>query len=110
MGNRLPQSCGCCGDKTRPRASRERGIPRTARYPPAAVPSGKITYVGFLADGELVVLETIDDHYVGTAEIVDGLLVVRSGNVGRPVLLRPEQVRRVTPATEHPLVEFADLD
>ena len=45
---------------------------------------------GFLADGELLVVETADDHYVGTVEISQDQLVVRSGYVGRPVVLRPE--------------------
>lgn len=46
--------------------------------------------MGFLADGELLVVETADDHYVGTVEISQDQLVVRSGYVGRPVVLRPE--------------------
>ncbi len=66
--------------------------------------------MGFLADGELLVVETADDHYVGTVEVLESQLIVRSGYVGRPVLLRPEQVIRIAPAAEHPLVDKDGLD
>ncbi|GAC1611399.1 MAG: hypothetical protein NVS3B26_24010 [Mycobacteriales bacterium] len=59
----------------------------------------------YLAGGELVVVETEDDHYLGTAEVQDWLLALRSGYVGRPVLLDLDDVRSVTPAFDHPLVE-----
>lgn len=58
----------------------------------------------FLADGDLVVVETDDDHYLGTAEVRGGQLIVRNGFVGRPVLLDLADVQCVIPASEHPLV------
>jgi hypothetical protein len=58
-----------------------------------------------LAQGELVVVETDDDLHLGTVEVVEGALVVRSGYVGRPVLLDADEVVSVTPACGHPDVE-----
>lgn len=58
-----------------------------------------------LADGELVVVETDEDAFLGTAEFTDSWLVLRNGYVGRPTLIAPEEVRRITPAFEHPDVE-----
>lgn len=55
-----------------------------------------------LCHGELVVVETENDLYLGTAEVLDGQLVVRSGFVGRPVVLNVQDVERITPAAEHP--------
>lgn len=52
--------------------------------------------VGWLAQGELVVVETEEDRFVGTAEVTEHTIVVRSGRVGRPVVLAHEQVVRVT--------------
>jgi hypothetical protein len=57
--------------------------------------------MGWLADGELLVVETEDDWFLGTVEVLTDVLVVRSGFVGRPVVLRHEAVVRVTPALEH---------
>jgi hypothetical protein len=64
-----------------------------------------VTY--YLADGELLVIETDDDAYLGTAEVVGDTLVVRNGYVGRPTVVPRQEVRHVTPAGEHPLVEWA---
>jgi hypothetical protein len=52
--------------------------------------------MGWLAHGELVVIETEDDRFVGTAEVTEHTVVVRSGRVGRPVVLSHENVVRVT--------------
>ncbi|GAC1526633.1 MAG: hypothetical protein NVS3B1_16260 [Marmoricola sp.] len=52
--------------------------------------------MGWLAHGELVVLETEDDRFVGTAEVTEHAVVVRSGRVGRPVVVPHEEVVRVT--------------
>lgn len=57
--------------------------------------------MGWLSDGELLVVETKDDWFLGTVEVLPDALVVRSGFVGRPVVLRHEDVLRVTPAFEH---------
>jgi hypothetical protein len=57
--------------------------------------------MGWLADGELLVVETEDDWFLGTVEVLPDVVVVRSGFVGRPVVLRHEDVVRVTPALEH---------
>lgn len=60
--------------------------------------------MGMLASGELVVVETEDDWFLGTVEVAGEGLIVRSGFVGRPVVLTPEEVVRIVPA-----VEFDDL-
>lgn len=52
--------------------------------------------MGFLADGELVVLETDDDRFLGTAEVLVDVVVVRSGFVGRPTVVAHEDITRVT--------------
>jgi hypothetical protein len=57
--------------------------------------------MGWLADGELLVVETEDDWFLGTVEVLPDVVVVRSRFVGRPVVLRHEDVVRVTPALEH---------
>jgi hypothetical protein len=56
--------------------------------------------MGLLAGGELVVVETEDDLFLGTAEVLADVIVVRSGFVGRPVVLAHEDVVRVTPFAE----------
>jgi hypothetical protein len=56
--------------------------------------------MGFLAGGELVVVETEDDRFLGTAEALAGGLVVRSGLVGRPTVVAHADVLRVTPFAE----------
>jgi hypothetical protein len=57
--------------------------------------------VGFLADGELVVVETEGDWFLGTVELTADMVIVRSGFVGRPVVLAHEEVIRVAPAGEY---------
>ena len=64
----------------------------------------------YLADGQLLVIETDDDAYLGTAQVDGDSLVVRSGNVGRPTILAITDVQRITVASEHPLVEDAVAD
>jgi len=61
--------------------------------------------MGFLAAGQIVVVETEDDWFLGTAELTLDAIVVRSGFVGRPTVLSHEDVVRVVPAWEH-----ADLE
>lgn len=53
-----------------------------------------------LAHGEVVVIETENARYLGTVEVHDGSFIVRSGFVGRPVVLSADEVVRVT-APEH---------
>lgn len=53
-----------------------------------------------LAQGEVVVVETETDRYLGTVEIRDGTLVVRSGYAGRPVVLDPGDVVSIAPAID----------
>jgi len=59
----------------------------------------------FLAHGELVVLETEDEVLLGTAELVDDAIVLRSGFVGRPTIVPVSDVVRLTLAAEHEDVE-----
>jgi hypothetical protein len=60
--------------------------------------------VGFLGHGELMLVETDEDWFLGTVEVtvevtVDAL-VVRSGFVGRPVLVPHDEVVRIVLASE----------
>ena len=57
--------------------------------------------MGFLAAGALVVVETEDDWYLGTAEVTQDALIVRNGFVGRPTVLAHEDVVRVVPVEEY---------
>lgn len=57
--------------------------------------------MAMLAAGELVVVETEDDWFLGTVEVAGETLIVRSGFVGRPVVLAVEEVVRIVPAAEH---------
>jgi hypothetical protein len=66
------------------------------------VPSAIMKRVrNMLAHGELVVVETDEDGWLGTAEVRDGDLVVRSGFRGHPVVVAIEDVERITLASEH---------
>jgi hypothetical protein len=60
--------------------------------------------MGRLAHGELVVTETDDDWFLGTAEVLELGMVVRNGFAGRPVTLDHDDVVRVTPHVDftHP--------
>lgn len=55
-----------------------------------------------LAEGEIVVVETEDDWYLGTAEMTDGAVIVRNGYVGRPVVLDVNDIQSIIPAQLHP--------
>lgn len=63
---------------------------------PAGV-AGTMAGMGWLAHGELVVVETDDDWFLGTAEVLEIGIVVRNGFAGRPVTLDHDDVVRVTP-------------
>lgn len=58
-----------------------------------------------LNHGELVVVETEDDLWLGTVEVVGATFVIRSGYVGRPVVVDVDDVLSVVPANECPDVE-----
>ena len=58
-----------------------------------------------LGHGELMVVETDDDWFLGTVELGAGELVIRSGFVGRPVVLLPEDVVRIVLASDFDLDE-----
>jgi hypothetical protein len=62
-----------------------------------------------VAHGEIVVIETDEDLFLGTCEIADGNAIVRSGYVGRPVLIPIEDIESITPATDHPDVQAQGL-
>jgi hypothetical protein len=49
------------------------------------------------AVGELMVVETEDDWFLGVVEALEDVLVVRSGFRGRPAVVRHEDVVRVVP-------------
>jgi hypothetical protein len=61
--------------------------------------------MSFLADGDLVVVETEDEQFLGTAEVVQDCLVIRPGHVGRPLRVPLADVVRMTLAAEHDDVE-----
>ncbi|MCU1593419.1 MAG: hypothetical protein JWO12_811 [Frankiales bacterium] len=58
-----------------------------------------------LCHGELVVVETEDELHLGMAEVLGDVLVLRSGYVGRPLLVPLEEVESVVPASTHPDVD-----
>jgi hypothetical protein len=53
--------------------------------------------MGVLGGGELLVVETEDDWFLGVVEVLGDVLVVRSGFRGRPAVVRHEDVVRVVP-------------
>jgi hypothetical protein len=56
--------------------------------------------VGFLGHGELMLVETDENWFLGTVEVTVDALVVRSGFVGRPVLVPHDEVVRIVLASE----------
>ena len=58
-----------------------------------------------LAGGQIVVVETEDDRFLGSAEVVGEQLVIRSGFVGRPLVVDLAEVERITLVDDHPDVE-----
>ncbi len=59
----------------------------------------------YLANGQLVVIETEDATYLGTAQVDGDALVVRSGFVGRPTVLPVTEVLGVTLASDYALID-----
>ena len=55
-----------------------------------------------LGSGELMVVETDDDLFLGTVEVRGDALVIRDGFVGRPTLVDINDVVGLTLAYEHP--------
>ncbi len=54
--------------------------------------------------GQVVVVETEDEHYLGMLDVDgDGWLRVRTGFRGHPHLVDPDEVVSVTLAADHPL-------
>ncbi len=63
-----------------------------------------------LFGGQVVVLETEDDHFLGMVDVdSDGWFRVRSGFRGHPHLVDPDDVVSVSLATQHPLAEYEPL-
>lgn len=59
-----------------------------------------------LFSGQIVVVETEDDHYLGLVDVDEnGWFRVRTGFRGHPHLVDPEEVVSVGLATEHPLLD-----
>lgn len=54
----------------------------------------------FLGHGELMLVETDEDRFLGTVEVTGDVLVIRSGFVGRPVVVLQEDVVRVELASD----------
>jgi hypothetical protein len=54
-----------------------------------------------IAHGELVVVETEDDVYLGTAEFRNGSVIVRTGYRGHPTRVPMQDVTGITVASEH---------
>jgi hypothetical protein len=54
-----------------------------------------------IAHGEVVVVETEDDVFVGTAEFVGDSVVVRSGFRGHPVVIPVGELVSINPASGH---------
>lgn len=53
--------------------------------------------MGVLGGGELLVVETKDDWFLGVVEALEDVLVVRNGFRGRPALVPHDDVVRVVP-------------
>lgn len=49
-----------------------------------------------LASGELVVVETDEERFLGTVEVLADVFVVRSGYRGHPTMVAHEDVVRMT--------------
>lgn len=59
-----------------------------------------------LFGGELVVVETEDDHQIGVLDMSpDGVLRLRSGFRGHPHVINTDDLVAIVLATDHPLVE-----
>lgn len=56
----------------------------------------------YLSHGEPVVVETDDNRYLGTAEVVGGFVLVRTGRRGRPHRVPVEQIVRVNAPGDDP--------
>jgi hypothetical protein len=59
-----------------------------------------------LGHGEMYVVETDDEAFLGFVEVAGDSVVIRSGFVGRPVLLDLADVVRITPARDHEDVDL----
>ncbi len=60
--------------------------------------------------GELAVVETDDDWFLGTVELTADVLIIRTGFVGRPAVVPHEDVVRVVPAVEYLAEDEDELD
>ena len=59
-----------------------------------------------LFGGELVVVETEDDHQIGVLDVSpDGVLRLRSGFRGHPHVINADDLVAIVLAIDHPLVE-----
>ena len=54
----------------------------------------------------LYVVETERTAYLGRVEVRHGALIIRSGRVGKPVVVQPEEVEALVPAESHPDVIY----
>ena len=53
--------------------------------------------------GKFVVVETVDDAYLGTLDVIDrSHVMVRTGLVGRPAVVAVDDVVEITLAADHP--------
>lgn len=59
--------------------------------------------------GQIFVVETSDDSFIGTVEFVRGGLFIHNGFVGRPKFVETSDLVRIVPAEEHPEVELDTL-
>ena len=56
--------------------------------------------------GQVVVVETEDDHFLGLIDVDEqGWVRVRNGFRGHPHLIDPDEIVAVSLASEHPLSE-----
>ena len=55
-----------------------------------------------MANGEVLVVDTEHARYLGTVEVREGDFIVRSGFVGRPVVLSASEVVSVTTPDAQP--------
>lgn len=72
---------------------------------PAPTPKKENT-VSVKSQGEMVVVETEDNQYLGFVEDQGDTVIIRNGLRGHPVMLQRTEIESIAPAQGHPYVEY----
>lgn len=73
---------------------------------PAPTPKKEKVVSNIKSQGEMVVVETEDNQYLGFVEERDGAVLIRNGLRGHPVTLQRADIESIVPAQGHPYVEY----